>query len=315
MNKKYEEYILLDSLIDVDPKKQLDILGILFDGAIDRNSLEGIDKGLLLSEAIEYDLLEPHQKILFHYFISNAWATKRREKSTVFESAWEFNMQENAKELYHLRKAILIKDFDNLTVIRKTQIYTNLGNLLNVIGRFVEAHEFWNKALKIDPLHSMALSNKGKGFFYYGKYLFDEIHVKIFMLHSVLELKKSLKNSKDFYPPVLEDAIKFTEYLDSFISQEIQDNPPDLNDYLLGDNLQLKLYREWCLNNQLYINPLNDLGSYTIACHDCLNMPTLYFAFDQPPIYLTLYNQMKQEFGSARFLFYESLIDFHRNYL
>ena len=64
MNKKYEEYILLDSLIDVDPKKQLDILGILFDGAIDRNSLEGIDKGLLLSEAIEYDLLEPHQKIL-----------------------------------------------------------------------------------------------------------------------------------------------------------------------------------------------------------------------------------------------------------
>lgn len=304
--KKFEDLLNLDSITGIEKQKQIDILGLLFDGAIDNNSSEAIEKGLLFSKEIKYSSLTGIQKTLFHYYISNAWATKRRFKSKTFEGAWEFNMEEQAYEIYHLRKAITISAFNKLPANRKTQIYVNLANAFNVVGRFVEAHEYWDKALLIDPTHSMALSNKGKGYFYYGKYLFDEVHIKIFMIFAVKELKKSLKNPEEFYPPVLKEATEFANWFDTFIDKSTQENPPDLNEYSLGEDLALKKYREWSLNFQLYINPLNDLGPFTVACHDCLNMPTLFFLADQPPTYITLYNQMKQEYGTARFLFYES---------
>src|SRR5262249_8550472 len=63
------------------------------------------------------------------------------------------------------------------------------------------------------------------------------------------------------------------------------------------------------LKHQLYINPLNDLGNFLIASHDILNMPTLAFPTKTPPIYLSLYNQMKQEFGSARFFYYDAIMN------
>ncbi|MDB5137145.1 MAG: hypothetical protein JWP37_3748 [Mucilaginibacter sp.] len=64
-------------------------------------------------------------------------------------------------------------------------------------------------------------------------------------------------------------------------------------------------YRKWCLKHQLYTNPLNDLGNYTIADHDVLHLPTMTVAAGEPPKYHTLFNQLKQEYATARFLYYE----------
>jgi hypothetical protein len=75
----------------------------------------------------------------------------------------------------------------------------------------------------------------------------------------------------------------------------------------LGDQKDLRKYREWCLENLLFINPLNDLGIHPIASHDCLNLPTIVIQFDKPPDYLNLFNQIKQEFGTARYMYHESI--------
>ncbi len=79
----------------------------------------------------------------------------------------------------------------------------------------------------------------------------------------------------------------------------------DFNDFDLGKEKKLLAYRKWCLEQCLYINPLNDLGPNTVACHDILHLPAIIVPFGEPPKYHTLFNQIKQEYGTARFLFYE----------
>jgi len=303
----YEELLQIKSVSSNSCEEQLQVIGLLFDLSLDRNDLNGTDLGLSLSEQIDFELLNAKQKSLFQYYLANGWSVKRILKSSDLASAWEFNMFELSKEIFHLRKAISLDGFKELSKERQCQIYTNLGNSFNTLGRFVEAQEVWSKALAILPNHAMALSNKGKGLHYYGKYIFDEIHSKIFFLYAFLYVKKSLEYPDGFFPDMLKNVTDFYSWLKKHISEELQANPPDLNDYSLGDDIQLKQYRLWCLEQGLFVNPLNDLGTHNIASHDCLNMPVLTFEFDEPPKYLTLFNQMKQEYGSARFLFYESL--------
>ena len=66
-------------------------------------------------------------------------------------------------------------------------------------------------------------------------------------------------------------------------------------------------YRKWSLVNCLFLTPLNDLGPYTIASTDSLQLGTHVIPVDSPHIFASFFSQMKQEFVSARWLFYEGL--------
>jgi hypothetical protein len=63
----------------------------------------------------------------------------------------------------------------------------------------------------------------------------------------------------------------------------------------------------------LFLNPLNDLGPHTIAARDVLTLPTLTEVSMPekaghlvPPVF-GYYNQMKQEFASARYLLFDGI--------
>jgi hypothetical protein len=71
--------------------------------------------------------------------------------------------------------------------------------------------------------------------------------------------------------------------------------------------LSTRRYRHWCLQNRLFLNPLNDLGAHSIAGGDVLTLPDFVTAIDEPPTLIGFFNQMKQEFASARWLYYEGV--------
>jgi hypothetical protein len=77
----------------------------------------------------------------------------------------------------------------------------------------------------------------------------------------------------------------------------------------LGKNAEEKSYRSWCLANRLFINPLNDLGPLAGAAQDVLTLPSLTdsIASAHPPAIIGFFNQMKQEFVSARYLYYDGM--------
>ena len=81
----------------------------------------------------------------------------------------------------------------------------------------------------------------------------------------------------------------------------------DLESHSLGKSKRERFYRRWCLDHRLFLNPLNDLGSLPAAARDELHLPSIVIEPGEGTYYPGFYNQLKQEFVSARYLYYEGV--------
>lgn len=302
----YEQLLHIDNISNLTEKEQINIVGQLFDFSFDNQNIDGIQKSFSLIEQIKIDELSEVGKTNLFYDISNGWSYLRKLKYFQKSEAWSFQMEELTKEIYYLRKAISSIGFSEVQKERQCQILTNLGNSFSFVGRFVEAQAYWNKAIEIIPLFSMAIGNKGYGLYHYGQILFDDSHKAIFYNHAYHYLKDALK-LKQFLEGDAENGFRqLFDYIERTYEERLYTDKFDLNDFNLGDNPELFEYRNWCLSNKLYINPINDLGGYTNACHDCLNLSSIKIKIKSPPTFFSLYNQIKQEFATARYLLFNS---------
>ncbi|MCK4727472.1 MAG: hypothetical protein KAT27_00975, partial [Desulfobacterales bacterium] len=174
---------------------------------------------------------------------------------------------------------------------------------MNEVGRFVEAIEYWDRALARLPSFAMAWGNRGFGLIYYAGALYDPGHQRVLLKHAHAGLNKALSSEVD------EDARKGFESHKTWIESRlsIEDIDIDMDSFSLGDCEQEIPYRQWCLQNRLFLNPLNDLGRYAIAAQDILSAASIVVEISEGPYYPGFFNQMKQEFVSARYLYYEGI--------
>lgn len=96
-------------------------------------------------------------------------------------------------------------------------------------------------------------------------------------------------------------------WIQSILAPEVLNKEPEMSAFSLGDSENEIKYRKWCLENRLFMNPLNDLGPYPIAGRDILTTPSMTLDVGVGPYYQGFYNQMKQEFVSSRYLYYEGI--------
>lgn len=303
----FAELMKITSLEKYTQESQIDIVGKLFDSSYDNNSLEGVSHAFDLSNQIDVEELTKENLTYLHYDLSNGWKYLRKLRYGETNIDWAAQREELTKEIFHLRKAISSEGFKTTIKERRCQIFTNLGNSFSYIGRFVEAQEYWNKALHTLPEFSMAIGNKGNGLFHYGRSLYDDPHANLFMIFSFHYLQEALKKPNTLSSYAEHGIQQLSDFLKLHIPSEYLSELPNLNEYNLAEERQLRNYQNWCLENTLYINPLNDLGSYNVASHDCLNLPTITIKSNRPPVYLNIFNQIKQEFGTARFSYYTSI--------
>jgi tetratricopeptide (TPR) repeat protein len=301
----YNKLMSINNLSNMPINEAINYIGQLIDISFDLKRKEGLEKAIeFTNELIESDLYDGDKAILY-YFMANAWSDKKilnRSKGEL----WEWNQEEIEKEILYLRKAIDTKGFNKIDTIRKCQIFTNLGNIFSQIGRFIEAIEYWNKVFDIDPLFSMAIGNKGHGLVHYALSLYDSDHKKYFLKYAYNLLKKSL-DLNYLYPGAKISFQKKLEWVGSVLPKNFLNKDFKFKEYSLGNKKEEKRYRGWCLENNLFLNPLNDLGGFSIAAHDIFNLPNITIGIEKDPYYIGFFNQMKQEYVSARYLYYEGV--------
>lgn len=261
----------LDSLGDDQAFEQV---GLMIDGASDSNNRNLIDDAIrLLDNLATRPTLSGEQRILAHYFRANAFETK----------------------------------------LRQCQILTNLGSSLNAVGRPVEALQQWARAIEIIPGFAIALGNRGIGLAHYGKFLYDErdralLGFGAYKSYRAAAAKGTLYDSPEGYrhrSTYIKDAETIANYVDVDRAREVLEE-----EFSLGRSKAERAYRTWALQNRLFLNPLNDIGEYSIAAHDVLHLPSLTTEVSaEPPALFGFYNQMKQEFASARWLLFEGLTE------
>ncbi|MCW5963618.1 MAG: hypothetical protein KIT83_06240 [Bryobacterales bacterium] len=294
-------------------RKELDRIGLLIDAASDAGSEEELTRASLLLDGLVESKLASSLGALTHYFRANIWSTRGRIGGSGAE--WNCHQTELQNELLELRRAITHPGFPDLSKLRKCQIYTNLANGLSFLGRFIEAVEMWDRAIALIPRFAAANGNRAIAFCHYGYSLYDPGHAELL-----------IAAANDGFAQALADEALYEgtdkERLRVYFAREWQALNLSAEHYRCG-RLLLKrryshgrskserAYRQWCLRQRLFLNPLNDTGPSSIAARDILTLPTIVAPIEPtgcgPPAAIGFFNQMKQEFVSARYLCYEAL--------
>jgi len=251
---------------------------------------------------LEATKLPEEHAALLEYLRANAWSVLQRCETA---NVWDWEHPALGKQIFHLRKCICHAGFPKLEVLRRCQVFTNLGNCMDTVGRFIEAQEYWGQALILEPQFGMAIGNRGSGLENYARALYDPGHQMLFVKFAHTAVKRAL--GKDvLYDGVYPQARVHFESVKNRIEGLVPNlGKINLHDHSMGRSEAERSYRAWCLENRLFLNPLNDLGPHSIANRDVLMLPSFKTKVNEPPTLVGFFNQLKQEYVSARWLLHE----------
>lgn len=304
--ESYEALIAMTSLVGLSPKAALRHLGFLIDASFDVGRPEGLRHAIALAAQLSAAQLTAADAATLQYFLGNAWASLRRLVRQGDDQTWEWHQEEFAKEITHLRLALRSEGFAQLPLLRQCQILTNLGNGMSEIGRFVEAADYLGRALQLDSAFGMARGNRGIVLTRYARALYDPGHAVVLLERASEDLRAALGS-----PHLEPGAREAFQTRDARIGEVLELNgardPVDLETHPLGKSKAEKEYRLWCLATRLFLNPLNDLGPHPVASRDVLTAPSITTGLNEGPSAHGFFNQLKQEFVSARYLYHEGV--------
>lgn len=293
------------NLDNKSPKEILSIIGELFDSSKHENNLKRLIASIEIANNINLETFDNHSRAIFNYFTGNAWSYVQQLKYPVTD--FKFESEEIDNQIIYYRKALdLIQDYDDNFI--KCQILTNLGNLFSHIGRIVEAQEYFNLCLSINSKFGMAIGNRGFGLYHYARVVFEPGHQFLFIQYARKDLLKSCELN-DVYFEAKNAFFFLAKHIETGYPIELLNVFKKFDDYYKNVEREEVEYREWCAENRLFINPLNDIFTNSFVANDYLFTPSMVLKIDEKPVYQTMFNQLKQEYVSARFLFYESLLN------
>lgn len=289
-------------------ESKFDDLAKTIDQASDEKNIDAINRALEKIEKNNVEELSSKELARLYFLKANCYATKRVISGDVKNWSWEDENLE--KEIYYLRLSIsecnsipIKDDYSDL----RYRVQTNLANALNHVGRFVEAIETWDNVLNENPTYAMAIGNRGHSLSWYARYLYDPYHQPIFLNESYWEIKKALEIGVEKH--AVKDLLDWVDHLDSLTDwNEFNFEPGDES---RGRSKIERSYRTWCIDNRLFLNPLNDIWMKDIVANDVLTFPpTIVKKGDENPLFpevYGIYNQLKQEYVSARYILFEAI--------
>jgi len=292
-------------------ESRLDALARAIDAAADSRDRTGLARADALVEQMSGDQVPPGAAATLAYFRANIWNGIYALNALGTPDEWDWNGEEVQREILYLRQSVRHPGFAELSPVRQCQINTNLGNLLNRVGRFADAIESWDYALARIPNFAMARCNRGQGLRFYSQALYDPGHKVIMMLAAHDDLSASLEPNAFFDSPDTQGAQEAFRRLRDEIAGHmnvtaVRQRLAKLRG-LSSRSKHERNYRRWCLDRRLFLHPLNDLGPLAIADHDVLTTPDFVTDAHEPPSLVQFFDIMKQEFVSARFLLHSGL--------
>jgi hypothetical protein len=267
----------------------------------------GIAHALAWHEALEERNISGERAILLDYNRANAIAGQRHGTD------WTWDQPTLAREIFYLRRAISHPEFSKIDSTTRCMCLNNLGNRLRVAGRAIEALECCRRALVILPNFGMSLSNLARVLAAYSEALEDPGHKVLFLFVAHREASAALAPAALYtavHDELTRESIKALKaWIETVVDVKgISAHEPDpLTSPDTATSAEERDYHRWCLANCLYLNPLNDLGPYSVATSDAMGLATHVVRVDAPHTFDSFFDQMKQEYVSARWLLYEGL--------
>ncbi len=297
--------------------------GLKIDNCLDNKDVCGLDEAI--AECLDYISEQPDdckEVPLVRYFISNAYSGIRYGCETSSDhSPWAWQSNIRSEELLNLRRSISHDAFSALEIRKQCQIYTNVGNIFCNTGRICQAIKHWDKAIAIDPYFSMALFSKAEGLTALAGMLYDEAHIAFTyeesyaLFNLINDERYALRIEAHVTDRLFNSANNFIGWWDSILS-DLKFGHKRISDldHSLDQDPEIRGYQQWCLSNRRYINPLNDLSTHSVVSHDIFMLPDMQVSVGDGPYLFAMMQQMKQEYISARYMFYQGTTHYYEKH-
>jgi len=292
----------------IDPRQEVDAVArtdTLVTLAIELGRNDSLACALSWLDNLEQSGVHDESAIILDYCRANAIAQNR------YGTKWQWEQPTLSREIYYLRRAISHTKFRRIVETTRCMILNNLGNRLRVAGRIVEALEYWRRALEVLPMFGMALCNRALAFAQYADAIEDTGKRALFLWMAHNEASVALASTSIYTDPHDAQTMETVKELkeDIEVAVDVKGisacNPLSWPD--TSTTKEEHDYQNWCLRNCLYLDPLNDLGWHAVAISDSLGLAGHVVRIDAPHRFESFFDQMKQEYVSARWLLYEGL--------
>lgn len=225
---------------------------------------------------------------------SSSWANGRLDSAYL-----------QAKSLY--RQAIHLLE-QHPTATSKEQIqelFVNYANLLDSHARSIEAIEYYDRALALNPSMGQALGNKGMALFYVSRLMRGYRH--LFLEESRQLLEQATK--VPLYPQMAEafraDLKRISQIIDAHEHFQVEKN----NERQPKSKFQ-KFFQNFCVRHRLFLTPALLLGMTKHSVYaDPMFISQMVAPLDDKgkfPRYVTFLNQIKQDYVLARYFLVQS---------
>lgn len=282
----------------------LNLTGYYIDTAWDLGNRNAVVEGVDLVQQFLNRDLSPRTRTRAHYQLANGEQYQNiLDPETQNEPAFTDN-EYVREQIVALRKSLEESGIQATPDTEVRKRFVNLGNALDSTGRAVEAIDKYESALSLYPNHPQALGNRGMTKIWYGSALYNEGETVLF-LHSANQDLTAALSADGLHPEAIHRFRESKRGIEEFDVEWLGFDR--LEKESLGDTDEERRYREWVLSNRLFLNPLNDISTHTSVAEDTFHLPSIITEIDEPLPYPGLYNQMKQEYVSARYMFYEGL--------
>ena len=103
--------------------------------------------------------------------------------------------------------------------------------------------------------------------------------------------------------------------IQAYLAEVGLDEDFDLNQWQFEATQEEGAYRQWCLRERLFLNPLNDEYTDSVAATDVLHLPDHTYKIGEIPRFPAYYNLLKQEYVSARYRLYRATLQHDPDFL
>ena len=183
------------------------------------------------------------------------------------------------------RNALLVENMDS---ILKARILTNLGNVYSKTGRYIDALDCYDLALREDPDFGLAIINKGTSLIEYSS------------------LTKEASKKDNLNPADLENINKWIGYLEKKYGKDTLNKPHD-SELTMGEEVSIEGFSKlFCLMNKLYLNTCNYCQKCNSAIGDTILLngmvSEISTGFEDAPYlkYSSFLNEIKMNYVSSR---------------
>lgn len=223
------------------------------------------------------------------------------------------------KEIYYFRKVLDkyettysddegLDEKEAIAVVKYIAMrsYTNLGNAMHRLGRYIAAIDYFQDALLISNDFAMASLNLSfsllnyaelqlrryeKNYYHHAGFYYYEQTQKTRINLEKQEYLEQLRNRISLFSP---------EYIEGFLKKPLQ-----LPQFYVDSDAEAD-YRNYLLIFRLFLDPCLDILGDPCFAVDSINLPFDDQVSNREKEFIGLFNQIKQEYNFARYLWYKT---------